>query len=125
MIRTADNVLEILDLQSRPSGNFTINHLIYLYPYDRCRLNIMEAFIDFLLNETLMDGQPFKIVAILTVINKIELTNLADIMSPYFTPIVSIAPLKSQSFSACHLSINTTIMFVKLWLRMLTGFCFS
>ena len=88
----------MLDLQSGPSGNFTINHLIYLYPYDRCRLNIMEAFIDFLLNETLMDGQPFKIVAILTVINKMELTNLADIMSPYFTPIVPIVTLKISNF---------------------------
>ena len=85
MIIHEDKILKIFDLQSTPFGNFAINHLIYLYPYDSCRKNIMEAFIDVLLNETLMDEQPFKIIVILTVINEIELTNLANIMSPYFT----------------------------------------
>ena len=84
----------MLGLRSRPSGHFTINHLIYLYPYGNCNVNIMEAFIDVLLNETLMDGRPFKIIAILTLINEMELTNLADIMSPYFIPIVPVVPLK-------------------------------
>ena len=93
------NILEMLGLRSRQLGDFNINHLIYLYPYDSCRLNIIEAFIDVLLNETLMDGQPFKIVAILTDINEIELTNLADIMSPYFIPIVPVLPLKHSKFS--------------------------
>ena len=93
------NILEMLSLRSRQLGDFNINHLIYLYPYDSCRLNIIEAFIDVLLNETLMDGQPFKIVAILTDINEIELTNLADIMSPYFIPIVPVLPLKHSKFS--------------------------
>ena len=45
-----------------------------------------------------MDGQPFKIIAILTVINKMELTNLANTMSPYFTPIVPTVPLKHSKF---------------------------
>ena len=94
-----ENILEMLGLRSRQLGDFNINHLIYLYPYDSCRLNIIEAFIDVLLNETLMDGQPFKIVAILTDSNEIELTNLADIMSPYFIPIVPVVPLKHSKFS--------------------------
>ena len=54
---------------------------------------IMEAFIDVLLNEALMDGQPLKIVAILTVINEMEL-NLANIMSSYFIPIIPVVPPK-------------------------------
>ena len=98
LIKHDDNILEMLDLRSRQFGNFTINHLIYLYPYGSCHLNIMEAFIDVLLNETLMDGEPFKIVAILTVINEMELTNLANIMSPYFIPIVPVVPLKHSKF---------------------------
>ena len=57
----------------------------------------MEAFIDVLLNEALMDGQPFKIVAILTVINEMEL-NLANIMSSYFIPITPVVPLKHCKF---------------------------
>ena len=93
-----DNILEMLDLHSRTSGNFTINHLIYLYPHGSCHLNIMEAFIDVLLNETLMERQPFKIVAILTIINEIELANLANIVSPYFIPIVPVVPLKHSKF---------------------------
>ena len=94
MITHEDNIAEILGLRSRPSENFTINHLIYLYPYGTCKVNIMEAFIDVLLNETLMDGRPFKIIAILTLINEMELTNLADIMSTYFIPVVPVVPLK-------------------------------
>ena len=93
-----DNILEMLDLHSRTSGNFTINHLIYLYPHGSSHLNIMEAFIDVLLNETLMERQPFKIVAILTIINETELANLANIVSPYFIPIVPVVPLKHSKF---------------------------
>ena len=92
------DILEMLRLQSRQLGDFNIKHLIYLYPYDSCHLNIMEAFIGVLLNETLMEGQPFKIIAILTVINEMELTNLANIMSPYFIPIVPVVPLKHSKF---------------------------
>ena len=99
MITQEDNILEMLDLQSTIFGNFNINHLIYLYPYDSCLINIMEAFIDVLLNETLMDGRPFKIIAILAFINETEITNLANIMSPYFIPIVPVVPLK---FSKLH-----------------------
>ena len=54
LIKHDDDILEKLDLRSRQFGNFTINHLIYLYQYGSCLLNIMEAFIDVLLNETLM-----------------------------------------------------------------------
>ena len=94
MITHEDNILEMLDLRSRPFANFTINHLIYLYPYDDCHINIMEAFIDVLLNETLMYGQTFKIIAILALVNETEITNLANIMSPYTIPIVPVVPLK-------------------------------
>ena len=94
MIKHDDNFLELADLRSEPSGDFNINHLIYIYPYDSCHLNIMTAFIDVLLNETLLHGRPFKIIAILTLINEIELINLANIISPYFTMIIPVIPLK-------------------------------
>ena len=97
MITHEDNIFEMLDLRPR-FESFNINHLIYLYPYDKCRINIIEAFIDVLLNETLMDGQPFKIIAILTVINEMELTNLANIVSPYLIPIVPVVPLQHSKF---------------------------
>ena len=74
---------------------------------------IMEAFIDVLLNEALMDGQPFKIVAILTVINEMEL-NLANIMSSYFNQL-SLWYLQSiVSYGTCYLSINITITLTQL-----------
>ena len=41
-----------------------------------------------------MDGRPFKITAILTLINETGITNLANIMSSYFIPIVPLVPLK-------------------------------
>ena len=115
----------MLGLRSRPSGNFTINHLIYLYPYGNCNVNIMEAFIDVLLNETLMDGRPFKIIAILTLINEMELTNLADIMSPYFIPIVPVVPRNFLSYVILNLSTIITIMLLHLLQRIMTGFGFS
>ena len=94
MIKDDDNFLELADLRSEPSGDFNINHLIYIYPYNSCHLNIMTAFIDVLLNETLLNGRPFKIIAILTLIDETELINLANIMSPYFTMIAPVIPLK-------------------------------
>ena len=94
MVTDDDNFLELADLRSEPSGDFNINHLIYIYPYSSCHLNIMTAFIDVLLNETLLNGRPFRIIAILTVINEIEIINLANIMSPYFTMIIPVIPLK-------------------------------
>ena len=77
----------------------------------------MAAFFDVLLNETLIDGQPFKIVAILTVINEIELANLANIRSPYFIPIIPVLPLKHSKFpymqSLCKYYDNFIPIFVK------------
>ena len=49
-------ILEKLGLRSRKLYEFNINHLIYPYSYDSCHVNIMEAFIDVLLNETLIDN---------------------------------------------------------------------
>ena len=50
MITQEDNILEMLHLRSAPFENFTVNHLIFLYPYGNCHINIMEAFTDVLLN---------------------------------------------------------------------------
>ena len=45
-----------------------------------------------------MNGQPFKVAAILAVISEMELINLANIMSPYAIPIVPVVPLKNSKF---------------------------
>ena len=73
---------------------FNLNYLVYHYPWHQCKTNSVQLFLDVLLNETLFKRRPFKIIAILTDMNDSELTNLANIMSPYAVPIIPITPSK-------------------------------
>ena len=40
MVTDDDNFLELADLRSEPSGDFNINHLIYIYPFTRIAVAI-------------------------------------------------------------------------------------
>ena len=81
---------EIGKVSSPPDVN--INHLIYLYPRNDCKNNTFDLFLDLLLNKKLLNGKPFKIVAILTHLNNNELTDLANIASPFLIPIFALIP---------------------------------
>lgn len=81
------------ELEKMPSVHgININHLIYLYPRNDCKNNTFDLFLDLLLNKKLLNGKPFKIVAILTHLNNNELTDLANIVSPFFIPIFALIP---------------------------------
>ena len=61
------------ELEKMPSiPGININHLIYLYPRNDCKNSTFELFLDLLLNKKLLNGKPFKIVAILTHLNNNE-----------------------------------------------------
>ena len=81
------------ELEKMPSlPGININHLIYLYPRNDCKNNTFDLFLDLLLNKKLLNGKPFKIVAILTHLNNNELTDLANIVSPFSIPIFALIP---------------------------------
>lgn len=81
------------ELEKMPSVHgININHLIYLYPRNDCKNNAFDLFLDLLLNKKLLNGKPFKIVAILTHLNNNELTDLANIVSPFLIPIFALIP---------------------------------
>ena len=73
---------------------FNLNYVVYHYPQHQCKTNTIHLFLDVLLNETLFKRRPFKIIAILTDTNNSELTDLANIMSPYSVPVIPITPSK-------------------------------
>ena len=78
------------NVQSIPGIN-TI-HLFYLYPRSECKNNTFDLFLDVLLNQKLLEGKPFKIMAILTHLNNNELTDLSNIASPFSIPIFALKP---------------------------------
>ena len=81
------------ELEKMPSlPGININHLIYLYPRNDCKNNTFDLFLDLLLNKKLLNGKTFKIVAILTHLNNNELTDLANIVSPFSIPIFALIP---------------------------------
>ena len=81
---------EIGKVSSPPDVN--INHLIYLYPRNDGKNNTFDLFLDLLLNKKLLNGKPFKKVAILTHLNNNELRDLGNIASPFLIPIFAFIP---------------------------------
>ena len=73
-----------------------LNYLIYYYPREKCQEDVMDLFLDLLLNKTLIDSRLYKIIAVFTDVNETELTNIANLMSPYSLPIFTMFPLKSS-----------------------------
>ena len=91
------NIQYMLDksekLEKIPSlPGININHILYLYPQSECKNNTMDLFLDVLLNQKLLEGKPFKLIAILAHLGNNELTDLSNIASPFSIPIFALTP---------------------------------
>lgn len=69
-----------------------LNYLIYYYPREKYQEDMMDLFLDLLLNKNLIDSELYKIIAIFTDVNETELTNIANLMSAYSVPIFTMFP---------------------------------
>ena len=76
--------------------DLNVNSVIYYYPRSRCTVSSIDLFLDVLLNQTLLDGKSFKIIAIFIHVDDTELKHLANILSPYLVPIIPIMPTKKS-----------------------------
>ena len=76
--------------------DFNVNYIHYDYASVFCNVSTTDLFLDVLLNRTLFNGKPYKILAIFTLVNRSELLNLANLVSPYSIPIVAVEPVEEK-----------------------------
>ena len=69
------------------SSNLNMKYLIYKFSQE-CNQPASELFLDILLNASLNEGRPFKTIGIIGYLNNVDLLTLANIMSPYFVPVI-------------------------------------
>ena len=69
------------------SSDFNVNILIYQFS-DKCNIEHLHFFLDILLNASLNNGKPFKIMGIIAYMNNENLTHLANITSAYSIAVV-------------------------------------
>ena len=91
------NIQYVLDvskaLDETPSiPGININYIFYLYPRSECNNNTFDLFLDVILNQKLLEGKPFKLIAILAHQNNTELRDLSNIVSPFSIPIFVLTP---------------------------------
>ena len=82
--------LEKMEISSQ-NDDFNINYLIYSFSL-QCNVNVIDFFVDILLNDTLNNGKPFKIIGIIAGLSSNELAQLSNIVSPYSIPVISVTP---------------------------------
>ena len=82
--------LEKIEMSSK-NDDFNINYLIYSFSL-QCNVNVIDLFVDILLNNSLNNGKPFKIIGIIAAASSTELAQLSDIVSPYSIPVISVKP---------------------------------
>ena len=75
---------------------FNITFFIYRFSH-KCNVPTSEVLLDILLNNTLNDGKPFKIIGIIADTSKRELNDLANILSFSSIPVISFSPLADPS----------------------------
>ena len=76
--------------------DFNVNYIHYDYASVFCNVSTTDLFLDVLLNRTLFNGKPYKILAIFTLVNRSELLNLINLVSPYSIPIIAVEPVEEQ-----------------------------
>ena len=76
--------------------DFNVNYIHYDYASVLCSVSTTDLFLDVLLNKTLFNGKPYKILAIVTLVNRSELLNLANLVSPYSIPIIAVEQVEEQ-----------------------------
>lgn len=69
------------------SSEFNVNILLYQFS-DKCNKENLHLFLDILLNTSLNNGKPFKIMGIIAYMNNEDLTHLANTASAYSIPVV-------------------------------------
>ena len=69
------------------SSDFNVNILMYQFS-DKCNIENLHLFLDILLNASLNNGKPFKIMGIIAYMNNEDLTHLANIASAYSIAVV-------------------------------------
>lgn len=79
-------------LFSHQLKDLNVNSVIYYYPRSQCTVNSINLFLDVLLNNTLLNGKSFKIIAILIYNDDTELKHLANIMPSYTISSQSCPP---------------------------------
>ena len=82
--------LEKLEI-SLQNDDFNINCLIYSFSL-QCNVSVIDLFVDILLNDTLNNGKPFKIIGLIACLRSNELAQLSNIVSPYSIPVISVTP---------------------------------
>ena len=76
--------------------DFNVNYIHYDYASVFCNVSTTDLFLDVLLNRTLFNGKPYKILVIFTLVNRSELLNLVNLVSPYSIPIIAVEPVEEQ-----------------------------
>ena len=82
--------VENMEISSQ-NDDFNINFLIYSFSL-QCNASVIDLFVDILLNNSLNNGKPFKIIGIIAGLSSNELAQLSDIVSPYSIPVISVTP---------------------------------